>query len=34
MFDKFASITEETKQEEFLKTKILEAFNLFVKNPN
>lgn len=32
MYDKFASLTEETKQEEFLKAKIKEAFNLFIKD--
>lgn len=31
MFDQSASLTEKTKQEEFLKSKISESFNLFVK---
>ena len=32
MFDHNASVTEKVRQEEFLKMKIQEAFNLFVKD--
>ena len=32
MYDPNASLTDRTKQDEFIKTKIYEAFNLFVND--